>query len=109
MDCDFEETLHPDKQESSTALPAAALLLIASCGLIRQGNYRMALRMYPKCGGGGLNVVRLLDNGRMQRCFAIDYHPFWDKVSKQSRWRLHYHRGENNTQMKMHRPYEGGF
>ena len=82
---------------------------LAIYGLMRKGNYRAALSFYPKTGGGGLNVHERLANGQLQRRFAIDYHPFWDRDSKQYEWKLHYHRGESAHQMRKHRPYEGGW
>ncbi|MGQ3892656.1 hypothetical protein [Legionella sp. CNM-4043-24] len=85
------------------------ILLIASLGLLRGGHYRAALRLYPNSGGGGLNIYKVQDNGQWKRHFAVDYHPFWDREAKRSLWRLHYHRGETSREMRLHRPYEGGY
>lgn len=82
---------------------------LAVYAMMRKGNYRAALRFYPKCGGGGLNLYKEKANGDLHRLFAVDYHPFWDKTKKQPEWKLHYHRGDNPSQMKKHRPYEGGW
>lgn len=71
------------------------------------GNYRAALLFY-KQGGGGLNFYKKLAYNKEARAFAIDYHPFWDNKTHQSVWKLHYHRGHNESQMKKHRPYQGG-
>ena len=82
---------------------------IAMYALIRKGNYRAALLFYPKSGGGGLNFYKQKENGQFKRLFAVDYHPFWDAQSKETTWKLHYHRGENLNQLKKHRPYQGGW
>ena len=81
---------------------------MVACSLLRRGNYRAALLLYSR-GGGGLNIYKIQPDGKSHRRFAIDYHPFWDKKSKQSEWKLHYHRGETSNQIKKHRPYEGGW
>ncbi|STX28300.1 Uncharacterised protein [Legionella beliardensis] len=80
---------------------------LAIYGLMRRGNYRAAFLFYSK-GGGGLNLYQQ-QNNLSKRIFAIDYHPFWDKKAKESVWRLHYHRGETNSEIKKHRPYQGGW
>ncbi|BCA94841.1 hypothetical protein TUM19329_12020 [Legionella antarctica] len=82
---------------------------IAAYAMIRKGNYRAALLLYRHSGGGGLNFYKQQENGQLKRSFAIDYHHFWDHTTKQSAWKLHYHRGENANQIKKHRPYEGGW
>lgn len=106
---DDVEVLPPE----NNSLPQKALTFlaftIAGCALIRAGNYRAALLFYRRTGGGGLNIYKQQENGKSQRAFAIDYHPFWDNTTKQNTWKLHYHRGENSNQMKKHRPYEGGW
>ncbi|MGQ3887943.1 hypothetical protein ACQUW5_02780 [Legionella sp. CNM-1927-20] len=80
---------------------------LAMYGLLRRGHYQAAFLLYSK-GGGGLNLYQQR-NGQLKRVFAIDYHPFWNKKTKENIYKLHYHRGENNNQMKKHRPYEGGW
>jgi len=87
---------------------SAAFLVssLAVYGLMRKGNYRLALKFYPSSGGGGLNLYKN-ESGRSTRLFAIDYHPFWDYQTKQKEWKLHYHRGESLAEMKKHRPYDG--
>ncbi|KGP63213.1 hypothetical protein EP47_04420 [Legionella norrlandica] len=88
------------------AFLAASLATYAMC---RKGNYRVAFLFYSRCGGGGLNFYKQQENGKLHRFFAIDYHSFWDHTKKEKVKKLHYHRGENASQMKKHRPYEGGW
>ncbi len=87
-------------------IPLYLAITIATVALLRRGNYRAALNLYPKTGGGGLNIYKD-QNGRSKRAFAIDYHPFWDNKTKQYEWKLHYHRGESVSELKKHRPYDG--
>jgi RHS repeat-associated protein len=55
-----------------------------------------------KHGGGGVN---LLKNG--DRKFGADWHKFKHKGITASR--PHYHRGKTKSQMKKHRPWQGGW
>ena len=105
MDNDVELPLKKDQNTWGTPLGALGIAITAY-GLARKGNYKAALLLY-RHGGGGLNFYKQQDNGRLQRVFAIDYHPFWD--GKQNVSKFHYHRGENPSQMKKHRPYQGGW
>lgn len=97
-----------DKQEEKTEhispaiyAPAAFLTLsLAAYSSLRRGNYRVALELYKR-GGGGLNVYQ-----GSKRLAGMDYHPFWDKKSGGLVTRLHYHRGEGE-EIKKHRPYDG--
>ncbi|CDZ76298.1 hypothetical protein BN59_00565 [Legionella massiliensis] len=101
-----------EKSESKWAqktLTGFLALSIATYSLLRRGSYQIAMRLYPKTGGGGLNLYKKKDNGQLDRRFAIDYHPFWDKTTQQKHWKLHYHRGNTSSEMKKHRPYEGGW
>lgn len=82
---------------------------LAVYGMMRKGNYQLALRFYSEMGSWGLNLYKKQADGRLHRRFAIDYHPFWDDKQKERIWRLHYHRGESYNQIKKHRPYEGGW
>jgi oligoribonuclease NrnB/cAMP/cGMP phosphodiesterase (DHH superfamily) len=105
-----EESLQPTSKNYVTYGSIAFLTsAMAAYAMIRRGNYRAALLLYRRTGGGGLNIYKQQENGQSKRLFAIDYHPFWDSASKQNKWRLHYHRGENQNQIKKHRPYEGGW
>ncbi|WP_131783513.1 hypothetical protein [Legionella gresilensis] len=101
----MKECEEPKKQVDNFPYKTSLFLTtsLAIYGLIRKGNYRAALELYSK-GGGGFNVYQ-----QSKRVFAIDYHPFWDKNAKESVYKLHYHRGESKNQMKKHRPYEGGW
>lgn len=104
----MKEKKEPQPSNNSAKYTTAAFLTmtLATLGVLRTGNYRAALRFYPKIGGCGLNLYKQ-QNDQLKRIFAIDYHPFWDKTIKQYEWKLHYHRGENINEMKKHRPYQG--
>lgn len=104
-----KEELESESYQSQKALIGFLVLSIATYSLLRKGNYQMAMRLYPNSGGGGLNLYKQKENGRLDRRFAVDYHPFWDKTTQQHRWKLHYHRGNTSSQLKKHRPYEGGW
>jgi hypothetical protein len=97
----------PKSEHSSfgtTATPAV-VASVAAYGAIRTGNYRVALQFYAK-GGGGLNLYKQIDN-HSRRVFALDYHPFWNKVTQRKEWKVHYHRGKTKQEIKEHRPYDG--
>ncbi|KTD67000.1 MULTISPECIES: hypothetical protein [Legionella] len=106
---DKNENISPEHQKLVNRTIGFLSTSVALYALLRKGNYRVAFLLYEKSGGGGLNLYKEQASGKFKRCFAIDYHPFWDKKTKQSAWRLHYHRGENDSQMKKHRPYQGGW
>lgn len=82
---------------------------IASYGLLRAGHYKIALQFYVNTKGGGLNLLKVREDGSLKRCAAIDYHPFWNKKNQQEEWRLHYHRGSTRRELQKHRPHEGGW
>lgn len=104
---DNEIELSPNTAPNTLGKSIGALsIALATYSLMRKGNYNTALSLY-RHGGGGFNVYKQQENGRRQRVFAIDYHSFWD--GKQNVNKLHYHRGENSSQMKKHRPYQGGW
>lgn len=91
------------QQKKSTSKPyyGSATFLTTSFaiyGMMRKGDYRMALELYKR-GGGGLNLYQ-----GCKRIAGLDYHPFWDKRSNKLVTRLHYHRGED---LNKHRPYDG--
>lgn len=88
-----------------TTAVVAVVVSAAAYGAIRTGNYRVALQLYAK-GGGGLNLYKQIGN-HSQRVFALDYHPFWNKTTQAKEWKLHYHRGKTKQEIKEHRPYDG--
>ena len=81
---------------------------IAAYGLMRKGNWRAAMRLYPS-GGGGFNIYKIQPSGNYHRRFALDYHPVWNKQTRKHEWLPHYHLGKNFNQAKKHRPHEGGW
>ncbi len=105
MDNNIERAPHEDHDAWNKSLGALGIA-VAAYSLIRKGNYKAALLLYRR-SGGGLNLYKQQDNGQLKRVFALDYHSFWD--GKQNVTKLHYHRGENSNQMKKHRPYQGGW
>lgn len=107
MDHDTEELI----QSPQIPRPLLGVLTVSiATGIyLKQGKYTIAFRLYSNSGGGGFNIYKQAQNEKLRRCFAIDYHPFWNKNEKEHQWRLHYHRGETSSQMKKHRPYEGGW
>lgn len=107
----MDENNQSKSSSSNIKYASGAFLLsaVVAFGLMRRGNYSAAILFYSKTGGGGLNIHKTQDDGRIKRCFAIDYHPFWDKDAKNYDWKLHYHRGSTDKELKKHRPYEGGW
>ena len=101
-----QEVTPPPPYNASFLFTASSL---AAYGLMRKNNYKAALLFYAKSGGVGLNFYKKQADGQYKRFFALDYHPFWNKQTQQSEWKAHYHRGDNSSQMKKHRPYEGGW
>lgn len=107
-------TLNKNKKQNPskyTYSPIALFLTstLAAYGLMRRGNYKAALLLYSRTGGGGLNLYKKLPDGKLHRLFAIDYHPIKDTTTQTNQWRFHYHRGKNSSQMSKHRPYQGGW
>lgn len=98
-----------DKFESEPSLSYTTgvflITTLATYGLMRKGNYRIALEFYPKTGGGGLNFYKPI-SGKSRRFFGIDYHPFWNHKTQQNEWGFHYHRGTTKEEIKKHRPYD---
>lgn len=78
---------------ASIAGPAAAA---------RGLGWEVVFNRYAKAGGGGVNLLR---NGA--RRFGLDWHRF--KVNGKMVNRLHYHLGKTASQMKKHRPWQGGW
>ncbi|WP_447530547.1 RHS repeat-associated core domain-containing protein [Vreelandella sp. TE19] len=80
---------------------APELLLASGAGLARAG-WSMKFYRYTNAGGGGLNLFK-----SDRRMFAVEYHKF--KYNGIEKARLHYHRGATKSQMRKHRPYQGGW
>ncbi|CEG57510.1 hypothetical protein [Legionella fallonii] len=106
MDNDNVDPCPSPPQDNLSKVFACLGVSVATYGLIRKGNYKAALLLY-RHGGGGVNFYKQQENGDLKRIFALDYHSFWD--GKQNVTKLHYHRGANSSQMKKHRPYQGGW
>ena len=71
-------------------------------GAARTLGYEVVIYRYKNAGGVGINLLK-----NKVRKFGIDYHRF--KYKGVSKYRLHYHRGKTKSQMKKHRPYQGGW
>jgi hypothetical protein len=106
---DEADTQQPENSHLKQGVAAFLASTLAIYGMMRRGKYQIALLFYKNKGGGGVNLYKLQANGQLHRRFALDYHPFWDKESKQSVWRLHYHRGKKLSEIEKHRPYQGGW
>lgn len=77
------------------------LLVGGAAGVLRKAGWAVSAGRYAH-GGGGIN---LLKNGT--RKFGLDYHSF--KYKGQMGSRPHYHLGKTKSQMKKHRPWQGGW
>ncbi|KTC69321.1 hypothetical protein Lbir_2060 [Legionella birminghamensis] len=105
----------PDDMEtghSSRGLAAGAVATvtaIASYAALKKGNIQIAFLWYKNVGGCGLNFYRLQADGHRHRFFAIDYHRFKNSHTGEEMNALHYHRGSSVREIKLHRPYEGGW
>jgi hypothetical protein len=99
----------PERDAFSKNKALFLAITLASYALLKKGNYKAALVLYPRAGGGGVNFYKKKTDGKQHRLFAFDYHPIKDPVSQQNQWRFHYHRGKNSSQMSKHRPYQGGW
>lgn len=75
---------------------------LGGTGLARGFGWVISFDRYANAGGGGINVLK---NGARQ--FGLDWHKF--KLNGQMVNRPHYHRGPTKSQMKKHRPWQGGF
>jgi hypothetical protein len=97
------------KTDYSAGYKIGAFLVttMAAYGLMRKGNYRVALELYSR-GGGGLNLYKdMVDGQKQRRIFAIDYHTFWNSKTQQKECGFHYHYGKSKEEIKKHRPYDG--
>lgn len=90
--------------------PVGALVMtLATAALLKKRGFSCALRFYPS-GGAGFNIYKYCQRKEKPlRRFAVDYHPIWDDQAKANISRLHYHRGESYSDIRKHRPYQGGF
>ncbi|MBI3560329.1 MAG: RHS repeat-associated core domain-containing protein [Gammaproteobacteria bacterium] len=79
--------------------------LMGGAAIARGFGWVVRFDRYANAGGGGMNILRY-----GERKFAIDWHKFklGGKNGKMVN-RPHYHRGTTKSQMKKHRPWEGGF
>ncbi|MCF6325337.1 MAG: hypothetical protein L3J89_13630 [Gammaproteobacteria bacterium] len=75
--------------------------IIPAAGLARAG-WAIKVFRYPNAGGAGLNIFKA-----NQRKFALEFHKFKHQGIENSRF--HYHRGSTKSQMKKHRPWQGGW
>jgi hypothetical protein len=74
---------------------------MGATGTARAYGYSIHFNKYQH-GGGGVNLLR---SGA--RKFGADWHSF--KLNGRMVKRPHYHRGATKSQMKKHRPYQGGW
>jgi hypothetical protein len=95
----FFSVLWTDETAADTAF---TLGTFGTGALLSNAGYALKFFRYPNAGGAGLNLFK----GNARR-FAIDFHKFEHKGVEKAR--LHYHRGETKSQMKKHRPYQGGW
>ncbi len=66
-----------------------------------QKGITVTFNWYPKARGIGINVLK-----KGERLFGLDWHKF--KLGGKWTNRLHYHLGKTKSQMKKHRPWQGG-
>lgn len=90
--------LHDEEQSLQGLNRASAISLlffISILGFSRSGPYMIALRLYPRAGGGGLNVLHKEPEGTHRRVAALDLHPVLDRKTRQQTWTLHAHHWPN--------------
>jgi RHS repeat-associated protein len=83
---------------AAAAWPATA----PACEAVAAEGWALTVGRYPNAGGGGIN---LLKHG--ERTFGLDWHKF--KLDGKMVNRPHFHRGPTKSQMKKHRPHQGGW
>ncbi|WP_146740054.1 hypothetical protein [Legionella quinlivanii] len=107
----MSEDIGTGEQSKGFTAGAATVIMatVASYAALKKGNISVAFLCYKSVGGFGLNFYRLQANGNRHRFFAIDYHRFKDPKTNQEIMALHYHRGSSLKELKLHRPYEGGW
>lgn len=76
---------------SEHVIAISLLLFMGSMGVSRYGSYAIAIRMYPRAGGGGINLLQKESDGNHRRIIALDFHPVFDKKTKARTWNLHAH------------------
>lgn len=79
-----------------------ALSAVGPVGAASAAGYGVRFLRYPNVGGFGINLEK---DGR--RFFTADVHRF--KLDNVEAARPHYHRGSTNSQLRKHRPWEGGW
>lgn len=67
------------------------LLFMGMFGVLRSGAYVIAPRMYPRAGGGGINLLHRETDGKQRRVAAVDFHPVRRKEDKITTWTVHAH------------------
>lgn len=83
---------NPPFNWSECVTSAALLLFMGAVGVSRSGPYAIAIRMYPRTGGGGINLLQKEPEGRPRRLAALDFHPLLlDRATKTPTWSLHMH------------------
>jgi hypothetical protein len=75
---------------------------LGGAGAARAGGYSALFRRYPVSGGRGMTVQKA-----DRRVFAIDWHQF--KLNGRMVNRPHFHAGATKSQLKKHRPWQGGW
>jgi hypothetical protein len=95
-----ERTASRMAEATDTALSAVGSVGAASAA--RAAGYGVRFLRYPNVGGFGINLEK---NGK--RFFTADVHRFTHKGVEAVR--PHYHRGSTNSQLRKHRPWEGGW
>ncbi len=100
-DIDFMPETEQRALAGDVALGLATLPVGGGLSILSKAGYSLKIGFY-RHGGGGLNI-----NKHGVRKFGIDLHKF--KYQNIHKTRLHYHRGKTKSQMKKHRPYQGGW
>ncbi|OZB75628.1 MAG: hypothetical protein B7X29_10195, partial [Halothiobacillus sp. 13-55-115] len=75
---------------------------LGGAGLARSAGWSVNFNRYKNAGGGGINLMK--DGARK---FGVDWHRF--KLNGNMVNRPHYHSGPTKSQMKKHRPWQGGW
>lgn len=92
--CSEEPNSRLDEQPlswSDRAMAISLLLFMGMVGVSRSGPYAIAIRMYPRTGGGGINLLQKEPDGTQRRIVGLDFHPVFDKKAKARTWNLHAH------------------
>ncbi|WP_028768309.1 hypothetical protein [Shewanella fidelis] len=101
LDGEFGTGTYTDVMSHAGGLALEGASWLSPYAGYKAAGYSFKYMRYKNAGGGGFNWYK-----NDVRRFAIEFHKF--KYKGVEKARFHYHRGKTNSQVRKHRPYQGG-